>query len=366
MMRGFATAAGTAAYRKRLGAAAADGHFKSWQGLRLASLGIGTYLGSDSDETDRAYETAVRRALELGINVVDSAINYRHQRSERSIGAALRGLVSERTIARDQVLLTTKGGIVPFDGAKPANPSAYFSETYLRPGILTAADVVAGYHCMTPRYLADQLDRSRANLGTETIDVYYLHNPEIQLEAMDRATFMARLRAAFEFLEAAAGEGKIRYYGAATWEGFRRPVTARDYLSLPDLVALAREVAGERHHFGMIQLPYNLRMTEALTVANQPVGKASVPIVQAAEHLGVYLMASASILQGRLAQNLPTALSQVLEGLDTDAQRALQFVRSTPGVGTALCGMQRVAHVEENAALVSRPPAPVEKLFTRG
>jgi aryl-alcohol dehydrogenase-like predicted oxidoreductase len=362
-MRGFATAAGTAGYRTRLGARASDGHFKSWQGLTLSSLGLGTYLGDDTEEIDRAYESAVRRALELGINVVDSAINYRHQRSERCVGAALRALVSEGAIARDQVFLTTKGGIIPFDGAKPANPNAYFTETYLRPGVLTAADVVAGYHCVTPRYLADQLDRSRANLGVETIDVYYVHSPETQLEKVDRPTFMARMRAAFEFLEGAVQDSKIRWYGTATWNGYRQLETERDYLSLPDLVGLAREVAGERHHFGVIQLPYNLRMTQALTVANQRMGKASVPVIQAASQLGVYVMTSASILQGQLARDLPAALGQVMEGLRTDAQRALQFVRSTPGVGTALCGMQRVAHVEENAVLVGVPPS--DQLFTR-
>jgi predicted aldo/keto reductase-like oxidoreductase len=125
-------------------------------------------------------------------------------------------------------------------------------------------------------------------------------------------------------------------------------------------------VAGTRHHFGVIQLPYSLAMTEALAQPNQPIGKASVSVLQAAEQLGVYVMASASIFQGKLARNLPPALSQVLEGLRTDAQRALQFVRSTPGVGTALCGMTQVAHVEENAALVGLAPAPVAKLFTRG
>lgn len=365
-MRGFATAEGTAGYRKRLGARAGKGHFKTWRGLQLSSVGVGTYLGEADEETDRAYEGAVRRALELGVNVVDSAVNYRHQRSERSIGAALRELVSAGALAREEVLLTTKGGFIPFDGAVPANPSAYFTETYLKTGLLTPADVVAGSHCMTPRYLADQLDRSRANLGVDTIDVYYVHNPETQLGVVDRPVFTARLRAAFEFLEGAAGDGKIRWYGAATWEGFRQPATARDYLSLPDLVGLAREVAGERHHFGVIQLPYSLAMTEALTLTNQQVGKSSLSVLQAAERLGVYVMTSASILQGKLARNLPPALSQVLEGLSTDAQRALQFVRSTPGVGTALCGMRRVAHVEENALLVSVPPAPSDKLFTRG
>jgi aryl-alcohol dehydrogenase-like predicted oxidoreductase len=364
-MKGSATAKGTAAYRRRLGARAHAGHWRAWQGLTLSSIGIGTYLGDEDEDTDRAYQAAVRRALELGLNVVDSAVNYRHQRSERAIGAALKALVDDGGIARDAVVLSTKGGFIPFDGAVPANPGAYFTETYLRTAVLTPADVVGGSHCITPRFLADQLDRSRANLGVDTIDIYYVHNPETQLEKVDRPTFMARMRAAFEFLESAVRDAKIRWYGTATWNGYRQPATARDHLSLADLVGLARDVAGARHHFGVIQLPYNLAMTEALTASTQPSDGGAVSTLQAAERLGVYVMTSASILQGKLARNLPPALTQVLEGLETDAQRALQFVRSTPGVGTALCGMQRVAHVEENAVLVGMPPAPSEKLFAR-
>ena len=336
---------GTAGYRTRRGARAGEGHFRTWQGLTVSSLGIGTYLGAEDEATDQAYQASVRRALELGFNVVDSAINYRHQRSERNVGAVLRALAREVRIAREDVLIATKGGFMPHP-----------VEAYVKAGIVKADEVVGDGHCIAPRFLADQLDRSRANLGVETIDVYYVHNPETQLGAVDQATFLARMRAAFEFLEGAVSDGKIRCYGAATWTGFRQPATARDHLSLPGLIGLAHEVAGDEHHFGVIQLPYNLAMTEAITVANQRVGTATVPIMQAAEQLGVYVMTSASILQGKLAQNLPPALAQVLEGLRTDAQRALQFVRSTPGVGTALCGMRSLAHVEENAGLVSVPP----------
>ena len=355
LIRGHATAEGTAAYRARLGARAHVDHFRSWRGLTLSSLGIGTYLGPEDEATDRAYQAAVRRALELGLNVVDSAVNYRHQRSERSVGAALRALVKEVRIGREDVVLATKGGFLP-----------HTAESYVRAGIVRADEVVGDAHCIAPRYLADQLDRSRANLGVETVDIYYVHNPETQLGAVDQPTFAARMRAAFEFLEGAVSAGKIRWYGTATWTGYRQPATAPDHLSLPGLVALAREVAGDGHHFGVVQLPYNLAMTEAMTVASQRVGRTAVPVMQAAEQLGIYVMPSASILQGKLARNLPPALAQVLDGLRTDAQRALQFARSTPGVGTALCGMQRVAHVEENAGLIGVAPAPGEKLFARG
>ena len=39
-----------------------------------------------------------------------------------------------------------------------------------------------------------------------------------------------------------------------------------------------------------------------------------------------------------------------------DAQRALQFTRSTPGIAVALVGMSQVRHVEENLALAAVPP----------
>ncbi len=367
MINGFATARGTAAYRERLARPPADGHFRSWEGVAVSSIGLGTYLGGDDAATDQSYRSSVGRALLLGLNVIDSAVNYRHQRSERSVGDALRSLIDAGSLSREAVVLTTKGGFIPFDGSAPANPNAYLVETYVRSGLVDPGDVVGSCHCMTPRYLADQLDKSRRNLGVETIDVYYLHNPEIELSEVDRPTFFRRMRAAFEFLEGVAVEGKIRAYGTATWNGYRQPPSAPDFLSLPELVELAREVAGEAHHFRMVQVPYNLAMTEAFTYANQPVGEETVSLLEAARRLGIYVMTSASIYQGQLARNLPAVVGDFLPGLRTDAQRALQFVRSTPGVGTALVGMKQLAHVEENAELGSVPPLPWEefrKLFT--
>jgi aryl-alcohol dehydrogenase-like predicted oxidoreductase len=74
------------------------------------------------------------------------------------------------------------------------------------------------------------------------------------------------------------------------------------------------------------------------------------------------------LLEGQVARNLPGFVAEAL-GLEDDAERALQFVRSSPGITTALVGMSRLEHVQANARLVGVPPATVDefsKLFSRG
>jgi aryl-alcohol dehydrogenase-like predicted oxidoreductase len=367
LIPGSATVEGTKRYVTRLAGRVAPEHFRELDGLAVSTVGLGTYLGREDGATDVLYQDAIARALELGINMLDTAINYRHQRSERAIRTALLTAVGRRTIGRDEVVVATKGGYIPFDGAVPRDARAWFTETYLDTGIVRPGDVAAGSHCMTPRYLADQIGRSRTNLGLETIDIYYLHNPESQLEGVDRKEFLARVRAAFEALEDAVRSEKIRRYGTATWNGYREDPDAPGHLSLAELVGVAREVAGADHHFKVIQLPYNLAMPEAFTRANQKVDGSFVPLLEAARRLGVYVMASASVYQGHLTKNLPPVVAELLPGFASDAQRALQFVRSTPGIGTALVGMKSVTHVEENASVAGRPPTPwseFQRLFS--
>ena len=362
-----ATAEGTQRYAEQFKEIAAEGHFRQAQGLTLSSLGIGTYLGQPNDSTDASYAAALVEAGLAGINVFDTAINYRFQRSERNVGTALK-VLANKGFSRDEFVVCTKGGYLTPDGAMPKDPNRYFFEEYIQKGVFTAKDLTAGSHCMTPRYLENQLQRSLKNLGVGCIDVYYLHNPETQLGDVPRAEFLQRIRQAFEFLESAAAAGKIQFYGLATWNGFRQEAKVADSLLLPEFEKIARELAGERHHFRIVQLPYNLAMTEALTLGNQSINGQPRTMMEAAGDLDITLVASASLLQGQLAQNLPPFVAEAL-GLHSDLERALQFARSSPGITTALVGMSRAAHVEANAKLVGAKPAGLEefsRLFEKG
>ncbi len=150
LIPGFATPEGTARLRDRF-AARLPGHFRAAQGLWISSIGIGTYLGEPSDDQDARYREAIRRAVSLGVNVIDSAINYRHQRSERAIAQALAALISSGEVRRDEIVVASKGGFLSFDGEEPADPSAYFQEKLLDPGVLRMEEVVAGCHVDVPQ-----------------------------------------------------------------------------------------------------------------------------------------------------------------------------------------------------------------------
>ncbi len=314
-----ATPEGTVRYRERFADRLAPSHFREQHGLVLSSIGIGTYLGNPDEATDLAYVHSVVRAVQLGVNVIDTAANYRFQRSERSIGEALKILENEHGIAHEELVICTKGGYLPFDGAPPRSVAQYVNETFVKPGIASFEDIVGGGHCMTPSYLQSQLDQSLRNMGIECVDVYYIHNPESQLQHVSEQEFYARLKRAFERLEDNRKQGKLAHYGVATWNGFRMPPNSGQHHSLARMVELAREVGGNEHGFHFIQLPFNVRMPEAMTVIDE------------AQRLGVAVVTSASLLQGRIPP-----------------QQALEFVRSTPGITTSLIGMSRVEHVEEN------------------
>lgn len=351
MTPGHATPEGTLGFAAGSGIPASN--FKKFRGLALSNVGVGTYLGEADAATDGLVESAVRQSVLSGVNVIDTAINYRSQKAERSVGRAVSGLVAEGKISRQQVFVCTKNGYVTNDADAPQDFWEYVKEQFTSRGIIGQGDISSGYHCMAVPYLSDQLERSLENLGMDCIDLMYLHNAvEGQIKDMSRPQFLECLSKAFELYERKRGEGKIRFYGMATWECFRVPRDNPQYLSLQDAVGMAEQIAGDGHGFRFVQLPFNMYYDQALLKKYQTLDGNDVSVLECAQGLGVGVFTSVPFMQGRLLQ--PGAMPE-FEGMGP-ALRALQFIRSTPGVLAPLAGHKSPKHVAENLEIMGVPP----------
>ncbi|MCI4369447.1 MAG: aldo/keto reductase [Thermoplasmata archaeon] len=352
---GSATPEGTARFRERATRVhrLPASHFRIAPGnLIVSSLGLGTYIGAADRVTDVSVEHAVQVSLASGrVNVLDTAINYRHQRAERCIGRSLVGTFARGVAARDEVFVATKHGYISPDSEGPVPVDQYLELELIGKGILGAGDVVDGSHAMSVGYLNDQFERSRTNLGLETIDLVYLHNAaDAQLPEVGHDEFFSRLEAAFRLYERLRMEGHLGAYGIATWDALRTPRSHPAHLSLEETVNLARSVGGPDHGFRFVQFPFNLLMPEAATQTNQSVNGERATLFEAVRRLGLGSFTSVPLLQGQLARNGPVAPAL------TAAQTAIQFARSVGGNLAALIGQKRTEHLSENLRVAELTP----------
>lgn len=328
-------------------------HFRTAPGgLTLSSIGLGTYIGPPDRTTDEAVEQATQLCLQSGrINVLDTAINYRYQRAERSIGRGLARSLERKPHRRDEVFVATKCGYLAPDGESKIPIGRWVESELVAKEVLDPADIVDDCHAMSVSYLRDQFERSRDNLGVETIDLLYLHNaPDAQLPVVGREEFTRRLTEAFGLLEELRAKGRIGAYGLATWDCLRAPRGSAGYFSLEEGVAVARSVAGEDHGFRFIQFPFSLGMPDAAVHRNQWVKGEKLTLFEAAQRMGLGCFTSVPLLQGQLARVGPVA-----DGLSA-AQTAIQFARSAPGTIAPLVGQKEPGHLSENLQLADRPP----------
>ena len=380
----MATKRGTWDYREQFGEEFGRTYFRRFDPGVTSSIGIGTYLGAPTDSADEQYYRALVDAIESGVNHLDTAINYRCQRSERIVGDA----IADAAIDRDAIVLATKGGFIPFDEEKPADPGGYISEEFIQNGAVDAAALARGCHALTPAFIDSMLDQSQTNLAVDYIDCYYIHNPETQLTVRSRTAVYDQLTAAFEQLERRRVAGDIGGYGVASWNAFRVPPSHDSYLSLPRVIACAETAADtvgvDDCGFMAVQLPFNIQMADAFTTTAHPdperaddatmqkdtIGvnqnqnqnqsisdtkvntdntTTQVSALRYAQERGINIIASATLAQGELTSEdaIPPAVDSKLSG-ETPAQRAINFTRSAPGVTTALVGTGSPEHVSEN------------------
>jgi len=370
---GRATPEGTRRFAARFGSL--EGHFRRPDALEISSLALGMRSGEPGGVDDLLYRSAVPQCLEGGVNTFATALSERIQQSERNLGGALARAFRDGITRRDEVVVITKGGYLTIDPevvTSRAEARRYLLETYVDTGMVDPDRVSQGVHCLEPDFLRDQIQRSLRNLGLETVDYYLLEEPELLLgetRKQGAEGFRQGMMRAFEALEQAVDEGQIAAYGLATWDGLLRPHTDRHHLAILDLFDWALEVGGADHHLRAIQLPYSVAMGEALRLQTQLVPpRGTDAILGALRDTGTLVLAAAPLVQGRALGHLPRSMHEAFPGLESDAQRCLQFVRSTPGVTTAVVGMRDPDHIDENLALATTPPASpqtIQSLFTQ-
>ena len=333
-------------------------HFRNVQGLKLSSLGMGTYLGTLDKQTDLDVENAIKESIRSGaVNVVDTAINYRFQKAERCVGRALEDLFENEIATREQIFISTKNGYLAPDADYERGAGKYIADKLIATGIVRPDEIVDSSHCMTLPFLKHELKQSLANLKLETIDLLYLHNSaEAQIPAVGKKMYLENLRDVFEFYEGARKDGKIRFYGLATWDCFRIK-KGEGHLNLEETLALAEDVGGTDHGFRFIQFPFNLAMPEALVLRNQTVGGKECALLEGCIELEMGAFTSVPLMQGQLIPR--PGIPKV--GTLTTSQSILQFARSAPGITAPLVGQKDRDHVRENLDIAKTAPLSLEE-----
>lgn len=357
VLNGYATHSGTKKYLEyAIQRGKPSSHFRLFDNLYLSSIGMGTYLGELSTEDDNAMENAVYESIKSGaVNVIDTAINYRAMKSEKSIGRALLRLREDHIISRDEVFICTKNGYITNDGDYPSiDVMEYMQRMFISTGLIKPDDISSGYNVLNPNYIERCIDKSLTNMHLNTIDLVYIHNAfESWHEDIKREEFTQMLSRVFELYERYRSNNKVRYYGMATWTCFRVPPDDKEYLSLEDVVSLAEKVGGKQHGFRFIQLPYNLAYSEALLLKGQNVGtEKNLTILEAAERLNIKVFTSIPLFQSRLLKaQLPDYM-----GLTDQVTKLVQVIRSSPSVIASLIGYKKPQHIEQDLKISNIPP----------
>ena len=362
-LKGFASNEGTKKFRDN---AIKKGksylHFKEFDDLILSSIGMGTYLGDLSKEDDTDIENALYESVKShAINVIDSAINYRAMKSEKSIGRSITRLVNDGIISRDEIFVSTKNGYITNDGDYPMlDVWEYIQRMYISTGIIKAEDISSGYNVLKPAYIEKCIERSRFNLKLDTLDLVYVHNAfESWHQDVSKDKFFEMLSKVFEIYEKFRSLNKIRYYGMATWTCFRVSEENKEYLSLAEVYNIAKSIGGIDHGFRFIQLPYNLAYSEALFLKNQNVrNEKKLTILEAAKRLKIGVFSSVPLLQGKLIQ---TKIPDYSEGLTDPIMKLVQIIRSSPSIIAPLIGQKKMDHVNNNNKISEVPPLSEEE-----
>jgi aryl-alcohol dehydrogenase-like predicted oxidoreductase len=284
MIKGHATIDATADYAARYAVVSCAPLGRT--GLMASQGGFGGYrISSGVSHHQKALNTAICS----GINLIDTSTNYADGGSESLVGKVLEDLTARGEVQRQQVIVISKVGYL--QGENFALSQQRKSEGRVFEDLVEYGQGLE--HCIHPEFIEDQLTRSLTRLKLETLDGYLLHNPEYYLGSASksgltlesaREEYYRRIRAAFEHLETEIEKGRIRFYGISS-NTFVGAAADSEFTCLETVWEIAEEVSAD-HHFGLVQMPFNLLEPGAVLEVNQPGGKSALSFA-AQKGLGV-------------------------------------------------------------------------------
>jgi aryl-alcohol dehydrogenase-like predicted oxidoreductase len=271
---------------------------------------------------DNESIAAIRRGLDLGINLIDTSPTYGRGHSEEIIGKAIQD-------RRDRVLVATKCGLVRRNG----------NGTYVR--------------CLRPESVRAECEQSLRRLRIETIDLYQVHRPDPGTPIADTMDALVRLRE----------EGKINAIGLCNF-GCERMSEAR---RLHPFDSLQTELSMLEREAREDLLPY-CREYSIGVLAYSPLARGLLTGKYAAPRRFTDLRAADPRFSGEAFSrtlNLVQCLTAVARRVGCSmGQLALRWAIQQTGITAAIVGVKRISQVDENAGAgdLTLPPAVMEEV----
>ena len=281
----------------------------------LSRVGFGAYRTSVNQPE---HADALRLALSLGENLIDTAHGYLNGASEQLIGSVI------HEFNADEIFIISKAGYIPLNqvetlGAEAQRETVPISNTYS--------------HCIHPDFLELTLETSLKRIKRPFIDGYLLHNPEYQLNDPQHGPEMyQRIKTAFQFYEEQVKAGKIRWYGISSNTLPLSP-DLPDTMRMEEIMKIVAEL-GPGHHFKFIQFPFNLiensayeqtwldgknlidfaRANGLVTFGNRPFNantpNGTIRLANNSAHISPEQIAQGSELMGKISETIRTRMQQ--------------------------------------------------------
>ncbi|MAV64420.1 MAG: hypothetical protein CMG00_04430 [Candidatus Marinimicrobia bacterium] len=393
----FASIAGT----KRFALRAQKNNLKSFynlsqDGLYLSSVGMGLYKGENSAKGDEEWYESLSYGLKKGINVFDTSIRYRSMRSEKILGKVIKDAINDKKIKRDEIFISTKGGLISFPDKK--DKKKYVESELVKKRNINLKEIFNYTHCINLKFIEEELDQSLENLGLEGIDTYLIHNIEFVFMLYEKKKAYDKIELLFDFFEKAVRNKKILSYGISSWAGFRRKQNSQIYVEIRNILNAAKNVGGKNHNLKFIEAPLSVGMPY---IAQKKGNKKS--ILELIKNNKLDLLASAPLYEGHIerlinldtlfrkagkseslnntgkanislpvsensiiqlfelliaSRNNKSSINEKLNILNKNNSKnnyisALNLVRSTDGITSALTGMDRLEYAKKNLKIMN-------------